>query len=286
MSRAEAVHPSWQARLADSGLVRIHDLLDGPPDAGAISGVWEALIKPGLGARERWRWRIDADGAAATVFVKRYRRPKWREQWDRIFRQAARHSRAFWEFERSRELRDAFIGAPSPIAYVEDMAGAIERRSAVVLESVRGEAFDRAWKALRDADAPICFGALRHDLTRRLARFIAAFHGTGLCHRDLYLCHIFLELADNAAIPPAFTLIDLARAHRPRLRRGRWLIKDLSQLDASARQIGLGRSDRMRFLLAYLGLERRAPRTRWYARRIVRKSDAILRRNARKSSGR
>lgn len=285
MSRAQHVAESWKARLADSGLAPIDRLLEESPDTAGIAGRWESLIKPGLGTRERWRWRLGDDGASQTVFVKRYRRPGWREQWDRILRQSASHSRACWEFERSVELVGAAIGAPRPVAFVEEMAGALERRSAVLLESVRGEAFDRAWCALHAAGAPICRGWRRHDLTRRLARFVAAFHGTGLCHRDLYLCHVFLDLGD-AAGPPAFALIDLARAHRPRIRRGRWLIKDLSQLDASARQIGLSRSDRLRFLLTYLGLEHRAPRVRWYARRIVRKSSAILRRIARKSAGR
>ena len=69
--------------------------------------------------------------------------------------------------------------------------------------------------------------------------------------------------------------------HNPRLRRMRWIIKDLAQLDASARQVGASRTDRLRFLRAYLDLGPRAARVRWYARRIVRKSDWILRRIAR-----
>ena len=112
----------------------------------------------------------------------------------------------------------------------------------------------------------------------------AAFHGTGLCHRDLYLCHIFAEIdAKPVRKTPRFHLIDLARVHRPRWRRMRWIIKDLSQLDASARQVGASRTDRLRFLRAYLHLPREAQRVRWYVRRIVRKSDWILRRIERKS---
>ena len=69
---------------------------------------------------------------------------------------------------------------------------------------------------------------------------------------------------------------------RPRWRRLRWIIKDLSQLDASARQIGAWRTDRLRFLPAYLGPSLKTS-IRSYARRVVRKSDWILARIARKS---
>ena len=84
--------------------------------------------------------------------------------------------------------------------------------------------------------------------------------------------------------PPQFHLIDLARTFRPRWRRFRWLVKDLSQLDVSARQIGGSRSDRLRFLLAYLGLQSCTPRARRLIQRTIAKSDRILRRIARKGA--
>jgi hypothetical protein len=66
----------------------------------------------------------------------------------------------------------------------------------------------------------------------------------------------------------------------------RWLIKDLAQLEYSARQAGASRSDRLRVLCAYLGLERTAPRVRWYARKIARKADSIQRREQRHAARR
>jgi heptose I phosphotransferase len=175
------------------------------------------------------------------------------------------------------------INVPRAVGFAEDMRTVFERRSAVLLERAPGDGFDRVWTRLAAESAPVARGIARHDLAVRMARFVAAFHETGFCHRDLYLCHIFVDLDAAAKRPPVFTLIDLARTHRPRSRRMRWIIKDLSQLDVSARQVGASRSDRWRFLLAYLNLPRGAPRARWYARRIVRKSDWILRRIARKS---
>ena len=282
MTRRQEVLPDWRARLADAGLADLTRLLDTPPNELRLAGRWQALSKPGLRGRQRWRWDLD-DLGGTVLYVKCYRAPPLREQADRIRRQTVRHSRAWWEFLQSADLGRHYIPVVRAIGAVEELRGVREVGSAVLFEAVTGDAFDRTWVHLSAQQATVTRGAARHDITRRLARFVSAFHQSGVCHRDLYLCHIFVDLDPTGARPPRFTLIDLARTHRPRLRRMRWLIKDLSQVDASARQMGATRTDRWRFLLTYLGLGRRAPRVRWYARRIARKSDRILRRIARQA---
>jgi heptose I phosphotransferase len=271
----------WRARLTAAGLDRLEHLLAARfwPTAG--SGRWTQLTKAGLGGRQRWRWQLNGR-SDPVLYLKRYRRTPIREQWDRSTRQTVLHSRAWWEYQVSRQLLQSGIRSPRAVAYVEDVLPPFERSSALLLEGVSGDALDRVWPPLAASDAPVTHGLARQDLCVRLARFVAAFHGTGFCHRDLYLCHIFVQLDPQGLRPPQFSLIDLARTHRPRLRM-RWIIKDLGQLDVSARQIGATRADRLRFLLAYLGLQRGTPRVRYYVRRIVRKSDGILRRLARKA---
>jgi len=282
VTRRQEVVPDWRERLADAGLADLGRLLDDIRDVPPLAGRWQALSKPGLQGRQRWRWDLD-EAAGGVLYVKRYCGVPLREQMDRIRRQTVRHSRAWWEFMQSTYLSRHYIPVVRAIGAVEEMRGALEVGSAVLFERVTGDAFDRTWVRLSGERAPVTRGVARHDVTRRLARFVTAFHQSGVCHRDLYLCHIFVDLEPSGARPPRFTLIDLARTHRPRLRRTRWLIKDLSQVDASARQIGASRADRWRFLLTYLGLEGGTPRVRWYARRVARKSDRILRRIARRS---
>lgn len=282
MKRLAVVVPDWSDRLSSAGLSDPARLLEHSPADLELTGAWKALTKPGLQGRERWRWRLDRDGDEV-LYVKRYNRTPASEQIDRIRRQSARHSRAWWEFHQSAELERQYIPAVRAIAVAEEMRPPLELHSAVLFERAPGDAFDRTWTRLAVAGAPVTYGLARHDVTRRLARFISAFHQTGTCHRDLYLCHVFTELDPDGSLPPGFTLIDLARTHRPRWRRLRWIIKDLSQLDTSARQIGASRTDRLRFLVAYLALEPSAARVRWYARRVVRKSNRILRRIERKS---
>ncbi len=273
----------WERAEAACGLLDqlgldARRLLHETPDRCA-RGVWQRLSKPGLGGRERWIGRDDS----RRVYVKRYLRPRLREQLDRILRQSLIHSRGWCEYARACELNGAQIAAPRPVACAERMLGPLEQRSAVVLDEAPGEALERLWPKLCARGSPWTRPPLRHELVRRLGWFVAAFHSTGLCHRDLYLCHVFAVLSDDASRPPRFVLIDLARVFRPLVRRMRWILKDLSQLDSSARQLGIPRTDRLRFLVAYLGLAARSPRVRWYARRIERRSDRILRRIERKA---
>lgn len=267
--------------MTQAGLADVTCLLAAAPQA--VAGQWEALSKPGLGGRERWRWRADAM-SGALYYVKRYLTTPLREQWDRFWRQCATHSRAWWEFRQSVALNQRRIPAVRAVAVAEQMLGPLERHSTVIFEPVAGDAFDRVWPRLEAGGAPLTRAPQRQALIRALAHLVTAFHTAGWCHRDLYLCHVFLDTDASGAAPPRFTLIDLARVHKPRWWRFRWLIKDLGQLDSSARPLGFTRADRLRFLATYLALPPSAPRVRFYARRIVRRSDWILRRVARKAA--
>lgn len=281
LKHAEFSDEQARRQLTEAGLPDVARLLATAPPA--LGGQWEALCKPGLGGRERWRWHPDA-ARPASYYVKRYLAPPWREQWDRLWRQCAAHSRAWWEFRQSVELNRRHIPAVRAVAVAEQMHGPLERRSTVIFEPVTGDAFDRVWPRLSVAGAPLTRPPQRQALIRALARLITAFHTAGWCHRDLYLCHVFLDADVSGVAPPRFTLIDLARVHKPRWWRLRWLIKDLGQLDSSARPLGFTRADRLRFLATYLALPPSAPRVRFYARCIVRRSDWILRRVARKAA--
>ncbi len=281
MTRSAWIAPDWRERLDAAGLREATRLLTAPPDAGDLAGRWEPLTKPGLGGRERWRWTLPGP-SAAVLYLKRYLHTPWTAQWDRCWRQVRGHSRAWWEWWQGEELARRSIPAARAVALAEELRAGWELRSAVLFPAVPGDALDRAWSAAVASAAPLTRGRARHAVVRSLARFVSAFHQTGTCHRDLYLCHVFAVLDPTAATAPRFTLIDLARAHRPRWRRMRWLLKDLAQLDSSARPLGVTRADRLRFLTAYLGLPADAPRTRWYARRIAARSARIVRQVARR----
>jgi hypothetical protein len=273
--RLAAVEGGQLAAEGEWAPVVAHLLAGGGPSE--LSGAWTLLSKPGLGRRERWR--CEGEGVA---YVKRYRRPGLRSQLDRILKQHPRHSMGWWEHAQACRLRESYVAVAESFGAAERMRGWWERASVVALGAAPGEAFDRLWPRLEAAEAPVTRGLARHDVARRLGRFVAALHGTGTCHRDLYLCHVFACLEAAGTTPASFTLIDLARTFRPRLRRMRWVLKDLSQLDYAAQQIGLRRTDRLRCLVAYLGLSPKSPRVRWYVKKVTRRSGRIYRREVRK----
>jgi len=88
----------------------------------------------------------------------------------------------------------------------------------------------------------------RQRLAIELGQLARRMHSVGLHHQDFYLGHLLRPLSGTESIH----VIDLGRVrhHGPWFAR-RWIVKDLAQLNYSARTAS--RTDRLRFLKAYLG---------------------------------
>ena len=96
---------------------------------------------------------------------------------------------------------------------------------------------------------------LRKALSEEIAGMVRAMHAQGINHRDCYLCHFHLDTSNGPTPTEPSDLrlyvIDLHRAQIRRRTPRRWLIKDLSGLYFSALDVGLTRTDRLRFIRAY-----------------------------------
>lgn len=205
----------------------------------------DAQLVRSLPDRANWRFTLRFHGRPVTVFLKRH---------------AAAHTAhppGVVEWDNHVLLRDQGVASPEPVAAGQTPDGASFFCSRGLEGALSLEAY------LADA------GHRDRRLPARLAALVRKLHRIPLCHRDLYLCHVFLRPADRSLF-----LIDLQRVRgHPggRLRR-RWLVKDLAALAHSSALPGITRTDRLRFLLAYLG-QRRADRPlRAWARRISRKA--------------
>jgi len=108
------------------------------------------------------------------------------------------------------------------------------------------EDYCRAWP-----NVPPAVG-FKRALIDRVADMAGRMHRGGVNHRDFYICHFLLHL-DPAPTVGCFklSLIDLHRAQIRVQTPRRWRDKDLSSLYFSALNIGLTRSDRLRFLRTY-----------------------------------
>lgn len=255
------VHPRSHALQCNAGIVASdedrrllnHAALSSFESAmGQIDA--ESLSKPGLKPyRDRLKLVVDAATVDETsLFVKRYRRPPWREQLSRILESHRDHSTAYREFSIARRLLETGIPAAFPLAYGERMQGWTEEASIVVFRKVQGQSLEELAKQWRICPAIRPNWAERVEIANRLGHLVGRLHAEGWFHRDLYFSHVFLSRNADGRI--VLQLIDLARMIRRtgwrRHWKWRWRVKDLAALAYSAPSDLVTRTDRMRFLRA------------------------------------
>jgi hypothetical protein len=224
--------------------------------------IGEPLDKPGL---RSWRRRSrlvlkDLMGADRVLYLKRFLRPPVEAQVARMLLGAWRHSTAWLEWNNILRLQAAGVPTMRPIAFAEKMAGFWELGSLLCTEQVPGESLEKWLPAGWPAAARTFGPAWRKRAVAELAQLVRRIHQANLCHRDLYTSHIFVRVEPDGRT--CFYLIDLQRMFRLGLRKRRWRVKDLAALAASAPEGLISRTDRVRFLLAYLG-GRAAQQSEW-----------------------
>ncbi|MGE0142270.1 MAG: lipopolysaccharide kinase InaA family protein [Planctomycetota bacterium] len=143
--------------------------------------------------------------------------------------------------------------------------------SVLLMRSVPGRALDE-W-ILESAPTGELPRALEKYLVGPVARCVARLHGAGFVHRDLYWNHLFAAEIGSEAAEPA--LIDVERMRRPwRLRRRRWVVKDLGALLGSWPLAVQPKSLALRFLRTYCG-GRLPARWKAFARSILARAHRI-----------
>ena len=104
----------------------------------------------------------------------------------------------------------------------------------------------------------------KRQVVKEMARVTATLHRARVFHKDLYLCHFFLnpDRTRPGSNAPQLTLIDLHRLKEHALFPGWWRWKDLAQLLFSTEGVaGITARDRIRFWKSYC----RLARIRWPA---------------------
>jgi len=159
----------------------------------------------------------------------------------------------------------ALIGVPTmtPVAFGRAGRNPARIRSFLITEELTDTTSLEDFCATWPAQPPLF--RLRQALTEQVASAVRQMHAHGMNHRDCYLCHFHLDTSSisetpqsairnpELADPPRLRLyvIDLHRAQIRRRTPRRWLIKDLAGLYFSALDIGMTRTDRLRFIRAY-----------------------------------
>jgi hypothetical protein len=222
------------------------------------------------------RWTLHAGGRQLVVFLKRHYRLPW---WQRLL--ATFHPRGNWSpalQEWEHLLWAACQGLPVPSAAaagefigpwgrfqsflaVEELAGMLPLHQAVPEAAGRLD--------------PPAFVRWKRGLVAEMVRIVRALHDRHWFHKDLYLCHFYIDEADTKTLPVwpgRVRIIDLHRLGRHPWSRAWWQMKDLAQLLYSTEVAGITPRDRLWFWRLYRDRRPATRAQRWLARLVELKA--------------
>ena len=234
MSRVspDYLHPAWRSRLEAAGWDRFEHVWD-------LDHEWVDELNHRRGG---WggvaRHELTGSGDPAAVFLKVHV-----GQASRSLRHPLRGqptlARELSTLQRCRALG---IACPEPVYYATRRIGGELRVLLATAELVDYQPL-RTWLAQWELEPPSA--PLRDAVIRETASLLRKLHAARFKVNAFTLDHVFVRL-DPA---PQACLIDLERM-KPTWQPGRTRVHDLATLLRSARKVR--RTDRLRFLLAYL----------------------------------
>jgi heptose I phosphotransferase len=207
------------------------------------------------------------------VYLKRHYRLPWRAGLAALVDPSGRYSPGSAEWAHLERVRKLGIRVPEAIAAGERVGpwGALQS-FLMVAELTGAQPLHEALPALAACQERTTFLHWKRTLVVEMAAVTATLHREWLFHKDLYLCHFFLDMGRLDQGGSRLTLIDLHRLGEHRLLADRWRWKDLGQLLYSTGGVaGIDDRDLLRFWMHY---RRRLalPRPRWHLRMIERKA--------------
>jgi heptose I phosphotransferase len=214
---------------------------------------------------------LDRTDRPLAVYLKRHFQLPWLSRLAALLDPAGRHSPAAAEWTHLERVRALGIDVPDVVAAGERIGpGTVLRSFLMVAELTHCEALNELLPGLAHRLEARAFERLKRALIAEVARMTATLHIARVFHKDLYLCHIFLD-PDRVEIEGGtsrLALIDLHRLAEHRLWSDWWRWKDLGQLLFSTEGVaGITDRDRLRFWKNYRRLVR-IHRSRWQAKMI------------------
>jgi heptose I phosphotransferase len=200
--------------------------------------------------RSTTRIVLPTGGSTMSFFLKRHQPPRLLERVKPLLHLSWPILGARNEWRAILEFHAVGIPSVTPVAF-----GEFQSQSLVMTQDLGTDRTLLDW-ANEIADAresaggvlPEAVQLLNRRMISRVAEIARRMHERGLHHQDFYLNHV-LCCGDPA--DPDLRVIDLGRAQRHARLSPRWIIKDLAQLDFSARRLSC--RDRLQFLRLYLG---------------------------------
>jgi heptose I phosphotransferase len=189
------------------------------------------------------------------VYLKRHYRLPWPARLAALIDPDGKHSPAAAEWAHLERARALGIDVPEVVAAGERIGPHARLRSFLMVAELTGcEPVNEALPRLaRQLDA-LKFNTLKRRLVAEIARITGTLHAACFFHKDLYLCHFFLDTdrISRRDRTPCVSLIDLHRLKEHKLWSNWWRWKDLGQLLYSTYGVpGITDNDRARFWAYY-----------------------------------
>lgn len=201
------------------------------------------------------RWTLQTEGRQLVVYLKRHYRLPWWQGLLATLHPGGSWSPAMQEWEHLTWAREQGFPVPSPAAAGEYIGPWGRLQSFLAVEELTDmlplhQAIPAAASAL-DAHT---FLHWKRTLIAEMVRIVRALHNRSWFHKDLYLCHFYIHVADTRCLPEwkgRVQLIDLHRLGRHRWLSWWWQAKDLAQLLYSSAVPGVTARDRVWFWRLY-----------------------------------
>jgi hypothetical protein len=237
------------------------------------------------------RWTLGDDDRRLVVYLKRHYRLPWLHGLLALLWPEGSWSPAMQEWEHLEWARSAGLPVPAAAAAGEFIGPWGRLQSFLAVEELTGMlALHEAIPLAAERLPPLLFRRWKRELVRQMVAITRSLHDRRRFHKDLYLCHFYIDERDTRRLPDwrgRVQLIDLHRLAHHRLTWPWWRIKDLSQLFYSSDVSGVDARDRLWFWRLYFGDTRRRPLVRWLRQLIrlqawnyQRRHDRRLRRRA------
>lgn len=179
------------------------------------------------------------------------------------------------EWEVIEAFRKCGIPTLTPVAAGEKVSF-FRQKSFLMTEELIG--FQSLDQFLRDYfPAPLSGKKIleKRTLIKEVAEIANKMHRAGFNHKDFYCCHIFIRRTEDGQ--REWRVLDLQRVDRRRWLRNHWIIKDIAALNYSAPYRIITRTDRLRFLIHYMGGKDIVRQNRSFIRQVMRKTIRISR---------
>ncbi|WP_422926541.1 lipopolysaccharide kinase InaA family protein [Singulisphaera sp. PoT] len=215
-----------------------------------------------------------------TVYLKRHFELPWKARLAAIVHPKGRHTPASAEWAHLERVRALGIDVPEVVAAGEQIGPLGTLNSFLMVAELTGclplnEAMPELVAMLDARDLE----TTKHALIESMATIVAKLHRSCLFHKDLYLCHFYIDMRFEGTPGNHLSLIDLHRLGEHRWTAERWRTKDLAQLLFSTFEIsGITDRDRMRFWVAYRK-RLKISRQKWHEQMIVMKASRYLAHN-------